>query len=67
MGHDWHDAGEENRDAAVASLREQIAKARTHPEGLMIREAKEAVPPGKIGAIGNINIADLQLLLHSSI
>ncbi|MDR0616553.1 MAG: AAA family ATPase [Synergistaceae bacterium] len=45
MGFDWHDAGQENREAAVASLKEQLAEARANPEGLVIGEAKEASTP----------------------
>jgi hypothetical protein len=45
MGRDWHDAGEENRNAAVDSLRGQLEEARAQTEGLVIREGKE-IPPG---------------------
>jgi RecA-family ATPase len=47
VGRDWHDAGEENRAAAIDSLREQLTEARAHPEGLAVREAKD-VPPGEM-------------------
>jgi hypothetical protein len=40
VGRDWHDAGEENREAAVASLKEQLAEARANPEGLAAGQSR---------------------------